>query len=132
MLGFEIEPALFDGIDLLGNIPDDRRVYFSGWMQEGPAGFVQGDRKIIYDPTNKTTYFYKLSTDPMEAIRTELPEEESKEINEEIILWRSGTIFKITQARTGKRVLYDNWLCRWTNRASSAKYIKEDSESAGD
>jgi arylsulfatase A-like enzyme len=129
LLGFEMEPAFFDGLNLLGNIPEDRKVYFSGWMQEGPAGYVQGDRKVIYDPTSRSTYFYKLSSDPMEVVRTELTEEESKEINEEIISWRSGTILKVAQTRTGKKELYDNWLCRWTNnRASTAKYIKKENE----
>ena len=136
LLGFDTKQALFDGIDLLGDIPDDRKVYFTGWMQEGPVGFVQGDRKVVYDPTSRTTYFYKLSSDPMEAVRTELPEEESKEINEEIISWRSGTILKISQTRTGKKLLYDNWLCRWTNRnssrTSSAKYIRKEQENPGD
>ncbi len=130
LLGFETNTVGFDGIDVLGNIPDDRKVYFTGWMQEGPAGFVQGDRKIIYDPTNRTTYIYKLSSDPMEMVRTELPEQEAKEINDGITAWRSSTILKLAQTRTGKKVLYNNWLCRWTNRTSSAKYIKKEDKQA--
>jgi len=130
LLGFETNTVGFDGIDVLGNIPDDRKVYFTGWMQEGPAGFVQGDRKIIYDPTNRTTYIYKLSSDPMEMVRTELPEQEAKEINDGITAWRSSTILKLAQTRTGKKVLYENWLCRWTNRTSSAKYIKKEDKQA--
>jgi phosphoglycerol transferase MdoB-like AlkP superfamily enzyme len=126
LLGLETEKGFFDGIDLLGDVPDDRRVYFSGWMQEGPAGYVQGDRKVIYDSTSRAAYFYELDSDPMELIRMELLEEEESKINEAIISWRSSTILKINQARTGKKVLYDNWLCRWTNRTSSAKYIREE------
>jgi glucan phosphoethanolaminetransferase (alkaline phosphatase superfamily) len=128
LLGFDTASAAFDGIDVLGNIPDDRKVYFTGWMQEGPAGFVQGDRKIICDPTNKTTYCYKLNFDPMEMVRIELPEQQAKEIDDEITAWRSGTILNLAQTRTGKKVVYDDWLCRWTNRTSSAKYIKKETD----
>jgi hypothetical protein len=33
-----IEPGLdFDGADALKPLPPDRRLFFSGWMQEGPS-----------------------------------------------------------------------------------------------
>jgi hypothetical protein len=124
LLGFQIDNAAFDGIDVLGTIPDERKVYFSGWMQEGPAGFVQGDRKIIYNPTDKMVYMYDLKADPYELIKKEVSEKDAEEITKEIITWRQSTILKVEQERTGRKVLFDNWLCRWNNRDSTAKYIK--------
>ena len=123
MLGFDIKTAGFDGIDALGQIAEDRKVYFSGWMREGPAGFVQGDRKFIYDPSNKTTCVYNLSTDPLEFERIELPQQQSQMISDDINSWREKTIFRINQVRTGQKVVYDKWLCRWTDRVSSAKNL---------
>lgn len=122
LLGFETEAVGFDGVNALGYIPDDRRVYFSGWMQEGPAGFIRGGRKFIYNPTNKTACVYDINTDPFELARLELPEEQARRIADEIVKWRKSTIIQLDQQKTGKKVLFDRWLCRWTNRICSAKY----------
>jgi len=125
LLGFNIEAADFDGVDALGHIPDDRKVHFSGWMRQSPSGFVKGNHKFIYNPTNKMVSVYDLSTDPLELIRTELPEQQATQIADEIIAWRKNSIFQLDQQRTGKKTLFDSWLCRWTNRVSSAKYRPE-------
>jgi hypothetical protein len=122
LLGFETGAVGFDGVNALGSIPDGRRVYFSGWMQEGPAGFIIGERKFIYNPTDKTACVYDINTDPFELVRLELPEEQARRIADEIVAWRKSTIFQIDQRRTGKKLLFGRWLCRWTNRICSAKY----------
>ncbi len=122
LLGFETEAVGFDGVNVLGSIPDGRRVYFCGWMQEGPAGFIRGGRKFIYNPTDKTACVYDINTDPFELVRLELPEEQARRIADEIVAWRKSTIFQLDQQRTGKKVLFDRWLCRWSNRICSAKY----------
>jgi hypothetical protein len=125
LLGFETGAVGFDGVNVLGSIPDGRKVYFSGWMQEGPAGFVRGGRKLIYNPTDKTACVYDINTDPFELVRLELPEEQAQRIADEIVAWRKSTIFQLDQQRTGKEVLFGHWLCRWTNRICSAKYYKK-------
>lgn len=125
LLGFDTESTGFDGLDLFKTIPKDRRVYFTGWMQEGPAGFVKGSQKFIYNPTNKTACMYDLSADPKEKNIIELPQQQADKISDEIITWRESTIFRINQKRTGKKELFDEWLCRWTDRVSSTKRIKK-------
>jgi hypothetical protein len=122
LFGFDTKTVGFNGTDGLGTIPQERKVYFSGWMQEGPAGYVQDSRKYIYNPINKIVFVYDLNTDPLELNRVELPEQEGQKIAEEIIAWRKGSIFQINQFRTGKKVLFDHWLCHWTNRSCSARY----------
>jgi len=124
LLGFETEKVGFDGINVLGSIPDGRKVYFSGWMQEGPSGFVQGKRKFIYNPADKTSCVYKVSEDPLELTRIELSAEEVKRISDEIIGWRKSTIFQIEQQRSGSKVLFNRWICKWTNRVSLSKISK--------
>ncbi|OHB73773.1 MAG: hypothetical protein A2Z25_00855 [Planctomycetes bacterium RBG_16_55_9] len=128
LLGFKTESAGFDGADALAPALWDRKVYFCGWMQEGPSGFVEGNRKFICTPVDKTIYEYDLANDPLEQARIELPEKKGPELANGIISWRKSTIFRIEQEKTGKKVLYDHWLCRWTNRVSSAKYMKEGRE----
>lgn len=125
LLGFDTIDAGFDGCNILNRIPEDRKVYFSGWMTEGPAGFVQGDRKFIYNPVNKTTCVYNLSTDPLELARIELSQQKSMIFADEINTWRKNTVFRINQARTGQKVLFDSWICRWTDRISSSKITRE-------
>lgn len=126
LLGFDTESIGFDGLDLFNKtIPSDRRVYFTGWMQEGPAGFVEANHKFIYNPTNKTACLYDLTADPKEQNRIELPQQKADTIADDILKWRESTIFRINQKRTGKMELFDKWLCRWTNRVSSAKRIKK-------
>jgi len=122
LLGFETETVGFDGVNVLGSIPEGRKVYFSGWMQEGPAGFVQGERKFIYNPADRTVCVYDIGTDPLELIRIEPPEQQVQKIADEIVSWRKSTILQIDQQRSGKKVLFNRWLCRWTDRICSAKY----------
>ncbi len=125
LLGFETESAGFDGWNVLGPFPVDRKVYFSGWMQEGPTGFVQGNHKFVYYPTERTACFYDVEADPLELVRRELPEQQMQEVVDEIAAWRTETVFRPNQVRTGKKVLFDRWLCRWTDSVSSAKYRKK-------
>jgi arylsulfatase A-like enzyme len=122
LLGFDISGAGFDGADVLGAVADGRKVYFSGWMHQSPAGFVKGDRKFIYNPATAKVNVYNLEADPSELVVIEPAEVESEEIAEEITRWRKESIFRLDQERTGKKILYDSWLCRWNNRVGRAKY----------
>ena len=128
LLGFETESAGFDGVDVLKPGAQGRRVYFSGWMQEGPAGFIDGDRKFVYDPMNKTTCIYNLSTDPKEVERIELPEQAAKKLADEIIEWRRSTVFRLNKKRTGKKDLFGRWTCSWTGRVSSTQRNEQEHE----
>jgi arylsulfatase A-like enzyme len=127
LLGFDTASAGFDGRNLCAPpSQQERRVYFCGWMQEGPAGFVEGSRKLIYDPTSKTASIYDLSADPGELARIEVPGQEAEEIADQIAAWRTSTVIKIRQQRTGKELLFGQWLCDWRNRVSSARYAKKE------
>ncbi len=128
LLGFDTSIADFDGVNALGDIPKNRKVYFSGWMQQGPAGFVQGDRKFIYNPTDKTVSVYDLRARPLESQRGQLSELLSSQTADDIIAWRRNSIFRIDQPRPvgGKKMLFDRWLCNWTGRACSVKYQRSD------
>ncbi len=126
LMGFDTSGAGFNGMNMLGAIPDGRKVYFSGWMQEGPAGYVMGNRKFIYDPTNEETYMYDLKNDPGELNRIYLFEDRAQEVMEDVIAWRESTILKIDQNKTGRKLLFNKWQCRWTNRISSSRFVLND------
>jgi len=133
LLGFETRRAPgewetgFEGIDALGSIPSERKIYFSCWMEAGPVGFVQGDRKLVYEPTGKTVYSFDLKSDPLESSRLVLPQLHAKQIADELAAWKQSTIFEINSAKggtMGKIVLFDRWSCSWVGRFSSAQYSR--------
>ena len=121
LLGFEVDGMGFDGADALGALPKDRKLYFSGWMHQGPAGFVQGDRKFIYSPDRDSVMMYCLNTDPLELAGIELPEAEAEKISGEIMAWRKGTIFRPETGRTGNTELFGSWLWKDNGRVSRMK-----------
>ncbi len=121
LLGFDPNAADFDGINALGQVPDDRKVFFSGWLQESPAGFVIANRKFLYNPTDKAVSLYDLSVDPYELSRIELTGPQAQRIASEIITWRKNSIFQLNQERAGRKTLFDSWQCRWINRLAWAK-----------
>jgi len=122
LLGFETETTGFDGANVLANIPDDRKVFFSGWLGQSPAGFVKENRKFIYNTAPKIVSVYDLNTDPQELSSIELPQQQAQIVADEIIAWRKNTIFRLQQQQAGEMTLFDCWLCRWNNRIASAKY----------
>ncbi len=126
LLGFNTTSVGFDGVDALGSIPDDRKVYLCDWKHEGPAGFVKGSRKFTYNPTNEAVSIYDLNADPLELTRLELPEEQAQKIAEEIIEWRKSNILNLSQERTGKKMVFGRWRCEWRNRdCNPPKYCPE-------
>lgn len=121
LLGFDADAADFDGLNALGPMPDDRKVFFSGWLQESPAGFVIANRKFLYNPADKAVSLYDLSADPYELSRIELPGPQAQRIASEIITWRKNSVFQLNQERAGRKILFDSWQCRWINRLAWAK-----------
>jgi phosphoglycerol transferase MdoB-like AlkP superfamily enzyme len=123
LLGFDTTEAGFDGLNALGPLPNDRKVYFSaGWMQQGPTGFVRDHKKYIYNPADNSVTVYDLRIDPGETLRRELPQQQAHALAQETVAWRRHTLFRIDQERTGEKLLFDRWLCTWTDRVSSVKY----------
>lgn len=123
LLGFDVEPMLFDGSNAFEPLPADRRGYFSGWMQQGPAGFVQGSTKIVYHPEHNRVRLFRLNSDPLELNGIDFPRERALELSEEIIAWRRGTIFRMDEDARGETILFDAWHSRWSGRTSKVKYI---------
>jgi len=118
LLGVEVDTMAFDGADALRPLPKGRKLYFSGWMHQGPAGFVQDDRKFLYNPDRDTVLMYYLKTDPLELAGIELPEAEAKKISGEIMAWRKGTIFRPETGPSDHTELFGSWLWKDSGRVS--------------
>ena len=126
ILGFQFTHDTFDGLDALGPVEENRKIYFSGWMNNGPAGYMVNNKKYIYDPINDTLLIYDLKADPLETISLAPTDIEREKIIDDINKWRQGTIFKIDQQQEGEKILFDRWQCIWDNRISSTKRISQD------
>lgn len=125
LLGVNIDSVGFDGRDVLKNNLENRRVYFAGWLEQSPAGFIQGHKKYFYDPVHELVTLYDLKRDSRELEQIPLEEAEAEILEQQISNWRQQSIFKINQQQTGQEILFDRWLCRWTDRVSSAKYLPD-------
>ncbi len=121
LLGFDIATAGFDGLNALGPVPADRKVFFAGWLRQGPAGFVKESRKYIYHPSYRAVSVYNLADDAFESLPKQLSQTQAQQVAEQIISWRRYTVFRLDQRPTGQRILFESWLCDWTNRVSRAK-----------
>ena len=126
LLGFQFPQHTFDGLDALGPVEQNRKVYFSGWMNNGPAGYIVNNKKHIYDPINDNLLIYDLKTDPLETISLAPTDIDGEKIIDDINKWRQGTIFSIDQQQEGVKILFDRWQCIWHNRVSSTKRIFQD------
>jgi len=122
LLGFDTAAFDFDGVNALAPVPDDRKVFFTSWMQHSPAGFVKGSLKFIYTPTTQTVSVYDLSADPFELLGTELPPQQAQEIAAEIGDWQRNSVFRINQQLSGEKTLFDHWHCNWHKRIAWANY----------
>jgi len=122
LLGYDIKSMDFDGLDALNLADMQRRVYFSGWLWQSPAGFIESNRKYVYNPSNQAVYVYDLRSDPLELTRLDVSQQQAVEIANDVLTWRENSVFKIIQTPKGEKKLYDNWSCRWEGRICLARY----------
>jgi arylsulfatase A-like enzyme len=116
LMGFDISSAGFDGLNALSPLSSDRKVFFSGWLSESTAGFIKANQKYIYYPQTESVWLYDLQNDPLELAGNQLNESDAEPIAEEILAWRAKSIFSLDQQDSGKKILFNHWLCRWEQR----------------
>ncbi len=122
LLGFDIDAMAFDGVNVLEPLRQDRKVHFSGWMQQGPSGFIQGANKFVYDPEHGMAMVYNLDADPLELSGTPLPEPQAEQLSADVVEWRKNTIFRLDEDGSGSTMLFDRWLCKWNGRRCTVKF----------
>jgi len=121
LTGLDVEKMNFDGINALADIPIERKVYFSGWLDQSPAGYVQQIYKYFYDPVGRTAFFFNLKQDPCELNAFSLPQTKGEQLQMELADWKKNSLFK-PEKPNGKIWLFNDWICRWSNRTASARF----------
>jgi len=122
LLGFRVGSGVFQGLDALDPASSDRKVYFSCWANEGPAGFVRGSLKYVYCGSLGEATVYDLSADPGEVTGVDLASPQARAVALDVLTWRRSTLFWPDQQPRGKAVVFETWLCKWAGRDSTAKY----------
>jgi len=125
LTGLDVERMGFDGINALADIPADRKVYFAGWLDQSPAGYVQENSKYFYDAADRTAFLFNLSDDPFELDAIPLPENQAEKLQMQLADWKKHSLFK-PERPNGKTWLFGNWKCRWNGRIASAKFLPPD------
>ncbi|MHC4755494.1 MAG: LTA synthase family protein, partial [Planctomycetota bacterium] len=109
LLGFDIQKAGFDGVDIFTADPL-RKIYFSGWVHGTAAGYVKRNNKYVYDPTNKIVVVYDLARDPNENTSMEITGPKAQEIIAEVTQWKDKTFMPLYNwQQTKELMLYDYW-----------------------
>lgn len=124
LLGIDISNFGFNGKNVLKESVAGRKVYFTSWLEQSPVGFVQDNKKFIYNPANKSALSFDLEKDPHELQAQPLAGKQAELLRDELAKWRKDTLYKLP-VQSGKELLFDRWKCRWTGRFSSAKYKRK-------
>lgn len=126
ILGFDTSKGTFDGVNALRKSSPDRKVYFSTWMNNGPAGFIARQQKFIYDPTNEMVIKFDLSKDPDESKGTFILKKNSKDqtpIISEVLKWQREMFIDLRPNGIEKyQRIFNNWLCQTNKREPRAVY----------
>jgi phosphoglycerol transferase MdoB-like AlkP superfamily enzyme len=127
-MGFDVSKETFDGINALRKISPGRKIYFSTWMDNGPTGYICGQKKFIYDPTNELVIKFDLSKDPAELagqlFQREKLQDMEKDITE-ILSWQRQMFIDLYHGNIEKyQRVFDNWLCQTDSREPKAVYNK--------
>jgi len=121
-MGYGCDAGHFDGINALKAI-EPRKVFFSGWVPEGPSGFVLDGKKYVHTPSLNEVKIYDVIQDPLEANGIMASPEQAQAIQQSVIAWRKSTLVHLNPDIRSKRVVFENWLCRWNGRDPRAKSL---------
>lgn len=123
LMGFDISRAGFEGKNAFTLYNPDRRLYFSSWYLNSPAGFVQGKRKIVYWPDIDKVFEYDLESDPNEERPKTIADNEKTELKNDIIKWLKENQINIDPRRHTVHFLYSHWQIFTAGRTAWTYYV---------
>jgi len=128
-IGFDVSRAGFEGKDVLtqSGLPDEselnRRLYFSSWFFNGPRGFVEGSRKVVYWPYIEKVFEYNLDSDPLEEKPILLQPADTDRVKQDILDWQNHTQVQIDPKRYTEHFLYSHWQIFSAGEAAWSYYV---------
>jgi hypothetical protein len=123
LIGFDISKAEFEGKDVLGILPSQRRFYFSSWYPDSPAGFLEGNHKVVYWPYLDKVFEFDLSKDQNEQAPAAVPAEQANRIKQDILEWQKNSRIAVDAKRHTEDFLFDHWQTFSAGRSAWAYYV---------
>jgi len=123
LIGFDISKAGFEGKDVLGTLLPQRRFYFSSWYPDSPAGFLEGNHKIVYWPYLDKVFEFDLSKDQNEQVPAAIPAEQANRIKQDILEWQKNSRIAIDAKRHTEDFLFEHWQTFSAGRSAWAYYV---------
>jgi hypothetical protein len=123
LIGFDILKAGFEGKDAFAPSEPNRRLYFSSWYPESPAGFVEGSRKVVYWPYLDKVFEFDLIADPNEKNPKIVSLEQAKQIKQDILNWQKKSQILIDARRHTEDFLFGHWQTFSAGRCAWAYYV---------
>ena len=123
LLGFDISKAGFEGEDALMPRSADRRLFFSSVAPESPAGFTEGERKVVYWPILGKVFEYDLKTDPNENNAMVVDSIEAEQIKKDIVSWRDRTQMGIGPKQCANQFVFSHWQIFSAGQKAWAYYV---------
>jgi hypothetical protein len=123
LAGFDVNNAGFEGQNAFDPCDAQRRLYFSSLPYDGPKGFVEGTRKVVYWPNIDKLLQYDIVLDPYELHPQDVPVGESDSIKSDILRWKDHTRIAIDPKRYIQRVVFSHWQTFSAGESAWAYYI---------
>jgi phosphoglycerol transferase MdoB-like AlkP superfamily enzyme len=124
LAGFDVSRSGFEGKDAFAPSNPNRRLYFSSWYSNSPAGFIEGKKKIVYWPSLDKVFEYDLSADPNEENPKTVAAQEKAEFKDDILKWLGETQISIDPKRHTEHFIYSHWQIFTAGRTGWAYYVQ--------
>ncbi|MEW6252208.1 MAG: sulfatase-like hydrolase/transferase [Planctomycetota bacterium] len=123
VLGFDLATAGLEGGDALARQPASSRHYFSGWFEDSPIGYLEGNRKCFYWPTTGELRIIELAADPGEERPVTVLGPERDRVRRDVEAWMIASRVSLELNHFRERVLYRHWRAWCSGRYARAAYV---------
>jgi glucan phosphoethanolaminetransferase (alkaline phosphatase superfamily) len=126
LMGFDVSQAGFEGLDALGDVPEDRRLYFSSWYDNSPRGYIESGQKFVYWPYLDKVVMFDLDNDSKELKSIPVAPELSHAVISSVIEWQNQSLISFEPTRFTEQFLFNHWKTFSAGGKAWAYYVTAD------
>jgi arylsulfatase A-like enzyme len=123
LLNAPLADAPLAGRDALQPCEEQRRIRFSSWYTDGPRGYTESMRKMVWWPRTGMVVAYDLQTDPNEESPTVIAGPAREAVIADMIRWRKQWRIEFPYTHVAESLLYDHWRTFCSGRLAWSYYI---------
>jgi len=125
LLGFDVSQAGFEGLNALGVIPENRRLYFSSWFDNSPRGYIEMGQKFVYWPYLEKVVVFDLNNDPGELNSLPVSPDLSRAVMADVIDWQNQSLISFKPTRFTEKFLFGHWKTYSVGGKARADYVAD-------